>query len=177
MYLTHDTDSTIDPQAIKRRSGVRATTEQTPHESRDHCSTGTVGRAVVGVTNDADELLLLVNDEHGVALLPNETAEPDDSWLDVAGEAVAGQTGISADVAEILAVRTVEHVTEDDEDPHLTTHRVVFAATATGGEIRECKRHAENGSDGFRAGWFDGLPDGIDPAPGGASNDVGLFLE
>jgi len=177
MDLTHDHDSPLDPQTLTSRSDVRVTTERTPHESRDHCSTGTVGRAVIGVTNDAGEVLLLINDEHGIALLPNETVEADDSWLAVARDTVAGYTGISVDIEEVLAVRTVDHVTDDDEDPHLTTHRVVFAATATGGEIRECKRRAENGSDGFRAGWFDSLPDGIDPAPGGASNDLELFVE
>lgn len=173
---SHPDDGAIDPETIRSREAVVSTTEQHDHDSRDHCSTGTVGRAVVDVTNEAGEHLLLVSDEHGVALLPNETVEADEKWLTVASETVDDQTGITADIEAVLAVRTVEHVV-DEEEPHLTTHRIVFDATATGGEIQACKRTAENGSGEFRAGWFDELPDGIETLPNGPANDFELVME
>jgi len=173
--LRHD-DSAIDPEAVQSRDDIPATTEQQPHDSPDHCSVGAVGRAVIGVENDAGEYLLLVNDEAGVALLPNETVDADDEWLTTAAETVEGQTGFTVDIDEILAVRTVEHVLQADDKPHLTTHRIVFSATPTGGAIRDCKQTVDSGSDDWRAGWFDELPDGIEVPPNGPGNDFELLL-
>jgi hypothetical protein len=127
------------------------------------------------VKNGAGEHLLLVNEELGVALLPNETVDTNDEWLSTASETVEGQTGFTVDIDEILAVRTVEHVLPDDEH-HLTTHRIVFSATPTGGSVRDCKLTADSGSDDWRAGWFDELPDGIDSPPNGPANDFELLL-
>jgi hypothetical protein len=170
----HD-DAAIDPEAAQSRDGVRATTERQSHDSPDHCGVGTVGRAVIDVTNDAGEHLLLINEQEGVALFPNETVDSNDEWLTVATETVEGQTGFTVDIDEILAVRTVEHVLQDDV-PRLTTHRIVFSATATGGEIRDCKQTVDSGSDDWRAGWFDELPEDIETPPNGPANDFDLVL-
>lgn len=171
--LRHD-DPAIDPQTAQSREDVRATTEQQPHDSPDHCNVGTVGRAVIDVTNSAGEHLLLINENAGVALFPNETV--DDEWLTTAAETVEGQTGFTVDIDGILAVRTVDHVLPDDDEPHLTTHRIVFSATATGGEIRDCKQTVDSGSDDWRAGWFDELPEDIETPPNGPANDFELLL-
>ncbi len=172
--LRHD-DAAIDPEEVQSRDGVRATTEHQPHDSPDHCGVGTVSRAVTGVKNGAGEHLLLVNDEAGVALLPNKTVDADDEWLSTASETVEGPTSITVDIDEILAVRTVEHVRPDDEH-HLTTHRIVFSATPTGGSIRDCKLTTDKGSDDWRAGWFDELPEDIETPPSGPANDFELLL-
>jgi hypothetical protein len=104
------------------------------------------------------------------------TVDPDEEWLTAAAETVEGVIGFTVDIDEILAVRTVEHVLPDDDEPHLTTHRIVFSATPTGGAIQDCKLTADNGSDDWRAGWFDELPDGIDSPPNGPANDFDLVL-
>lgn len=168
-------DAAIDPEEVQSRDGVHATTERQPHDSPDHCGVGTVGRAVIDVTNDAGEHLLLINDEAGVALFPNETVDANDEWLTTATETVEGPTSITVDIDEILAVRTVEHVLPDDES-HLTTHRIVFSATPTGGSIRDCKLTVDKGSDDWRVGWFDELPEDIETPPNGPANDFELLL-
>lgn len=166
-----------DPTTLQSREGVRATAERSAHDSDDHCGVGTVGRSVVDVRNSDGEHLLLVHDEHGIGLLPNGTVDPGGDWATVAREAAEGYTGISVELEVVLAVGEVDHVLPDDDESHLTTHRVVFRASPTGGEIQECKRSAGNGSDQWRAGWFEALPDGVSPPPeGGPRDDLTLVF-
>lgn len=166
-----------DPAAVQGRDGVRATGERTEHDDRDHCGVGSDGRAAVGIRTDDDEHLFMLHDELGVALLPNETVDPGADWAAVAREAAAGYTGIEVDLESILAVRTVDHFMPAEEEPHLTTHRMVFRGSPAGGEIDECKRAAENGSDEWRVEWLDALPDGVSPPDGGPRSDLELVLE
>ncbi|PSP28690.1 hypothetical protein BRC65_01480 [Halobacteriales archaeon QH_2_65_14] len=64
-----------------------------------------------------------------------------------------------------------------DVDAGATTRSILFRASPTGGDIQACKRDAESGSDGWRAGWVADLPDGIEPAPEGAPReDLRWFL-
>lgn len=172
------TEPITDPTTLQSREGVRATTERLEHESSDHCGVGTVGRSAIDVRNDDGEHLLLINDGPGIAVLPNETVEPGGDWAAAAREGAAGQTGISASLDAVLAVRTVEHLLPDESESHQRTHRLVFRASPTGGEIRDCKRSAEAGSDDWRAGWFERLPPGVSPAPeGGPRDDLQLVLD
>jgi len=166
-----------DPETLRTREGVRWTDGCEEHDSSDHCGVGTVGRSVVDVTNSEGEHLLLVHDEHGIALFPNETVEPGGDWAAVAREAADGYTGVSVELDGVVAVREVGHVLPDDDEPHLRTQRVVFRASPVGGEIQECKRSAGNGSDQWRVDWFEALPDGVSPPPGGGPrNDLELIF-
>lgn len=173
--LADPTDHLTDPDAIAERDGVCATSETVTHADRDHRASDLEGRAVVGVTNDANELLVLIADELGVALLPHGDVEPGGDWTQAAREGVAGQTGIDVSLESVAAVRTVDHVV--DGTSTATTHRVVYGASPVGGEIRACKRSAEAGSDAFRAAWIDDLPAGIEAPEGGPRTDLLEFRE
>lgn len=172
-----DDEQLADPVALQSRDGVRATEERNEHGREDHCGVGSDGRVAVDIRNDDGEHLLLIHDEGGVALLPNETVDPDEDWAAVAREAAEGYTGIEIDLEAVLAVRTVEHVRPGDDEPHLTTHRIVVRGSPTGGEIDECKRAAENGSDEWRVEWLADSPEGISFPEGGARDDLELVLE
>lgn len=183
-----------DPEALRDRSDVDFDIHTRRRESRDHCGATTAGQAVVGSRNDAGELLLLVHEEEGIALLPHgtvdggvpaseasgdssaERSESDVDWAETARTDAAGKTGIEFDLETVERVRRVEHRLEGEEEPHATTHQVVFRATPAGGEIDDCKRSAEAGSDAWTAGWFDGLPDDVEAPEGVSGDDVRLFL-
>jgi hypothetical protein len=167
-----------DPTSLRAVVGVRTSTERLDHDSDEHCGTGTIGRSVVDVRNSNGEHLLLLNDDLGIALLPDATVDPGGDWVAAAREAAAGKTGISATLDSVLAVRAVDHRRPDEPEPHLRTHRLVFRGSPAGGEIRECKEHSDAGTDDWRAGWFETLPDGVSPAPeGGPRDDLQLVMD
>lgn len=169
-----DLQELSDPETIREQGTVPFDEEVRTHDNRGHCADGIDGNAVVGVRNDDGELLVLENPDLSVALLPHATVE-DGDWADMARRGVEGQTGIGAELEGIEAVRAVNHVLEEADEPHYRTHRVVFRASPTGGEIRECKRSAGAGSDGWRAGWVNDLPEGISSHEGGPRADLELF--
>lgn len=169
------TDRLADPDTLTTREDVAATTETIRHEDRDHCGTDVAGRAVVGVTNADGDVLVLIADDMGVALLPHGRVESGDDWAEAARAGVEGQTGVAVSLDSVEAVRTVDHVVGGIS--HTTTRRVLYSASPAGGEIRDCKRSADAGTDGFRAVWVDNLPDGIEAPGGGPKNDVRVFLD
>lgn len=173
-------ESLTDPGSLREHPAVSFHRETAVHDDRDHCSSDVDGRAVVGVTNEDGELLLLVNRELGVAVLPHGTVAADSTasgdWATVARRDAEGQTGISIELDGIDAVRAVDHVV-DGEDPHARTHRVVFRASPVDGEIQACKRDAAAGSDDWTAGWYDECPEGVAAPDGGPGDDLALFLE
>jgi len=168
------TDRLADPDTLPTSEDVTATTETNCHEDRDHCGTELAGRAVVGVTNADGDVLVLIADELGVALLPHGRVEPGDDWAEAARAGVEGQTGVAVSLERVEAVRTVDHVVDDVS--HTTTRRVLYSASPTGGEIQDCKRSADAGTDGFRAVWVDALPNDVEAPEGGPRNDLEVFL-
>ncbi|WP_248516731.1 NUDIX hydrolase [Salinarchaeum laminariae] len=168
-------DSLTDPATLHERADVPVTSHTVEHEGLDHCSTDIAGRIAVGVTDADDQLLLLCNDELGIALLPHGTVDGGEDWAAVARREIEGQTGIEIVLDDVKHVREIDHVLEGESDPHASNDGIVFGGSPTGGEIQECKRSAEAGSDGWRAGWFDGLPAGIEQPKGGPGKDLELF--
>ncbi|MFC6962964.1 hypothetical protein ACFQJ8_14470 [Halocatena marina] len=57
-------ESVTDPEAIANSEGIEIRQRTYTHEDRDHyqnhCEANAIGRAIVGVRNTADRLLLLV---------------------------------------------------------------------------------------------------------------------
>lgn len=168
-------DSLTDPEALRGRTGVPFSQQTSEHE--DHCSIGVAGRVAVGVTDGDGRFLLLCNDELGIAIMPHGTVDADENWAAIARREAEGQTGIAVGLDEIVAVRAVDHLVEGTDEPHCSTHRVVFAGSPAGGEIHDCKRSADAGSDTWRAGWFERLPEALAAPEGVPGDDLELFLE
>lgn len=171
-----DLQTLPDPVALRGRTDVPFEAETVIREDRDHCGVRIDGRAVVGVRNDAGELLVLVNPDLGIALLPHGDVEPGDDWAATARREVEALMGVAIELEGIEVVRVVDHVVDGEDDPHATTTRVLFHASAVGGEIQACKASAEAGSDRWKATWVDELPADVTPAEGGPGDDLRSFL-
>lgn len=175
---TDDRTTLTDPESLLGREDIDIAAETNVHEDSDHCGIGNAGRAVAGVQNDEGEFLVLVNEEIGIAIMPNAVVDEGGDWAATARDDVEATTGISIAIDDVEAIRDVDHRMEEESDPHTTTWRVLFRARPTGGGIQDCKQSADAGSDDWRADWVQTLPDGIDPAPeGGPRADLQWFLD
>ena len=158
----------LEPAVLREREDVDYDERRYVHDDETHCAADAAGRVVVGVTNEHDEVLVLVAGEH--AVLPNRTVGPDEDWAAVARETAAEPTGGPVTLEGVRAVRRVEHRVEGADSPHNVTFQVVVEATPAG----EADPGVED--DDGTAGWFDEVPiDGGD-GRGDAVADVRRFL-
>lgn len=166
---TDHTVGTLDLAALREREDVPFTKRTTTHEDADHCEARAAGRVVVGVTDDAGRVLLLVHDGGAHALLPNQPVDADEDWRAVARETASEVAGTAVTLTGVECVRQVEHVTAADDTPHNVTHHVVFGATVS------TATDPTSGDEGWSAGWYDELPVDAESA-GGAVADIEQFL-
>lgn len=191
-------DSLEDPVELRGVEGVEATSETREHEDFDHCCAELAGRVAVAVENDDGELLLLRNDDLGIAVLPHGDVEAGEDWAGVARAETEALTGVSVSLDAVEVLREIDHDVEgggsardgeigslDGESsahngggkPHRTTYRLVFAGRAVGGEIQDCKRSTEAGSDAWWACWASDLPERVEIPPGGPGDDLRYVLD
>lgn len=168
--------SIADPEQLRERDDVLVTQETAEHDDFDHCAADIAGRVVVALENDDGEFLVLVNDELGIALLPHGDVEGGEDWAIAAREETEALTGLSVSLDGIELLREVDHVVDPDGKPHRTTYRLILLGHPVGGEIQECKRSAEAGSDGWRAAWVTGLPEEITAPDDGPGDDLRYVL-
>lgn len=150
--------SVTDPVAAADSAGLAIDQRTHVHENReqyqDHCESDAIGRAIVGITDADDQLLLLVSWEEKAAVLPNETVAPGEDWATVGREWVEGVAGIDVTIDGIERVRRVDHEIEGEDSPESTIYHVVFCGSAP----------SETAIDGlcadnpFELGWHDELP-------------------
>lgn len=165
-----------DPVRLREREDVTVTSETEEHDDFDHCCADIDGRVAVAVENDDGELLLMRNDELGIAVLPHGDVESGDGWYAAARDEIEALTGISIALDGIDVLREIDHVVDGDGKPHRTTYRIVFSGRPVGGEIQDCKQTPEAGSGNWWACWTDGLPDGIEIPPGDPGDDLQYVL-
>jgi len=168
-------DSLTDPETLRTREDVPFSHDTLEHEDEEHCSSDVAGRVAAGVTDEDGRLLLLCNDDLGIAILPHGSVDPGEDWFAVAREEIEGQTGIEIAIDGVELVRDIDHVVEGE--PHTSTYGIVFEGSPIGGEIQDCKLSGDAGSDDWRAGWFDGLPEGVEVPDGGPGEDLALFFK
>ena len=162
------TDGRLDIEQAIETAGVDYAESTYEHDDPDHCEAAAAGRVVVGVTNVAVEVLLVVDTEREYALLPNGIVDPADSFLDVARETVEELLQATVSVDTIHRVRRIDH--RADETRRQQTTHVVVSATPT--EMASQPRAPAN--EVF-ADWFDRFP--VEPdAVGDGLADMRLFL-
>lgn len=170
-------DSLEDGQQRRGSEQVAVSAETAEHESFDHCAADIAGRTAVAVENERNEILLLCNERMGVAVLPHATVEPGDNWATTTCEEIEAVTGVAIRLDRIEALREVDHVVDPGGKPHRTTRRVVFRGSPESGEIQNCKRSAQAGSDAWEARWVSEFPEAFDAPDGGPGNDLALVFE
>lgn len=166
----------LDPETVAGCDSVDHTERTYVHETTDHCEADAAGRAVVGVTDDRDHCLLLVDRERSIAVLPNNVIAPGADWRTAARDAVAEAAGLEITIDEPIRIRRVEHTTEETDDPHTVSRHVLFRATAVNGDSDPT---APDDSS-FEAGWHDSLPVEIPddlPTGGDVLEDIGAFID
>ncbi|WP_435347010.1 NUDIX hydrolase [Haloarchaeobius sp. HRN-SO-5] len=171
------TDSTVDvpadPTELAARPGVEATTDSFPHGDEDHCEADYAGRAIVGVTNDAGELLLVVDRDAGRAVLPSPKVEYDGDWTATAREEVAEVAGLDVRITGVERVRHAEHVLEGDDEVFDETTHVVFAAEPTADDPELADR-----TDGaWAVEWHDSYPADLFDDDSAEAEDVRSFVD
>lgn len=150
--------SVTDPVAAADSAGLAIDQRTHVHENReqyqDHCESDAIGRAIVGITDADDQLLLLVSREEKAAMLPNETVAPGEDWATVGREWVEGAAGIDVTIDGIERVRRVDHEIEGEDSPESTIYHVVF-----GGSVpSEATIDGLCADNPFELGWHDELP-------------------
>lgn len=169
-------ESVTDPEAIANREGIEIRQRTHIHENRDHyqnhCEANAVGRAIVGVRDTADRLLLLVDPEIDHAILPNDTVAPDEDWATVGKHRVKEQSGIDAALDSIERVRRIDHAVDGESTPRSTVHHVVFSASVSSSDTTLDALCDED----WEIGWYDELPVETDNSGLYSLDDVRLFL-
>ncbi|WP_137286203.1 NUDIX domain-containing protein [Halorussus salinisoli] len=171
-------ESFSDPEILRDRAGVRFTHEEAVHDDRDHCNTDIDGRAVVGVTNDAGEVLLAVHREESVAMLPHGGVEPGDDWAAVARQTVEITTELPFEIDGVKVVREIDHFAKGEDEPHATTYGVVFHASLTGdpkSASAESPSHDDN--EHWDADWFGEAPENTPEGFDLPEDDIRLFVD
>ena len=162
----------IDPESLADTAAVEVQEATFTHEDADHCEAGAAGRAIVGVTDNAGEILLCIRGDGDHAILPNGIVENEGEWRETAREAVE-TLGVDIDLDGVERVRRVDH--EPEGGTHLeTTHHVVFRATHSG-EGRD--EPAIACDDEWTARWVAESPVDLDREGESVSDDIRLFLD
>lgn len=174
---TADEFRLADPTSIEDRDDITVTATTEKHETEDHCGVDSEGDVVVAVRNSDGELLLMRNDEFGIAVLPHGTVDPGQDWAAAAREDIEAVTGVSIALDSVDVIRHVDHIVEGDDEPHTSTYRVIFTGHPVGGAIQDCKQHADAGSDRWWTCWSDGLPADASVPPGGPGDDLRHVLD
>ena len=161
----------IDPEEVARRKGVEYSEREHTYEDESHCEASADGRAVVGITNDEGEVLVLVHPE-GVSL-PNATLDSGDTWRGAVRDSTEDTLGTAVTVGDPIRVRRVEHRTEGDEHPHNVTHHVVFE----GSLAPDAADPSVPADSPWRAEWYGDLPPAADDEDTGALADLRMFVD
>ncbi|WP_135534374.1 hypothetical protein [Halostella pelagica] len=166
-------ESVTDPTAFSDREAIDEVTDSFPHPEQDHCEADYAGRAIVGVTNEEGETLIIVDRDAGAAVLPSPKVETDGDYVAAAKEEVADVAGIDVEITGVERVRHAEHVVEGEDDPFDETTHLVFSATPAD----EYTEASVDGDESWTVEWHDTVPADLldDDAP--PSDDVRLFVD
>jgi hypothetical protein len=164
-------ETLTDPTTLVDRDDVDYREHTFVHESTDHCERDYAGRAIVGVTNDAGEVLLLVHEENDGAVLPNAKVEPGDDWVAAGVGEVERVTGVAAEIESVERLRIADHRLEDEDSPFQTTTHVLFRARPLSAD------EPSTDIDEVTAGWFDEPPAASATGDRPVDHDVRLFFD
>ncbi|MFD1646155.1 hypothetical protein [Haloarchaeobius litoreus] len=174
----HDTtqntvDVPDDPTELAERDGVEEVTDTFTHGNEDHCEADYAGRAIVGVTNDDGELLLVTDRAEGRAVLPSPKVEYDGDWTAAARDELADIAEMEVRITGVERVRHAEHVIEGDDEVFDETTHVVLAAEP----VADAPELPDLAAEHWSLEWHDSYPSDLFEDGQPEAEDVRLFLD
>jgi len=159
----------IDPETLDVPSA--RTERELPPDAFDRHE-ASAGVAVVGVTNDRGDVLLIRNTGDGPDgwLLPYGHVE-DEGWIETAVDWTDGLTGIVPEIETVLFVRENHLVAPDGRET--TTHHVVFTATPAADSTPDGDVRYDCAND-WTADWHTTVPENAD---GETRDDIERVLD
>ncbi|WP_123537264.1 hypothetical protein [Halosimplex salinum] len=168
-------DALHDPATLEGEPGVEyVATRTTDGEDAFEYFAGVAGLVAVGVTNDANGILLM-NSPHGWRL-PYGHVDADADWLARAAEIGEILTGVAVTTAEVLRVNEITHELRTDSDRTATSFDAVVGTEPVEGEPVADDPTFGEWSD-LELGWFTEVPDDAYHAHGDAVDDIEYFLD
>jgi hypothetical protein len=162
-----------DPTELADRDDVEEVTQPFVHEDDDYCEAAYAGRAIVGVTNDADELLLIVAENRESAVLPSPKVDHDGDWTAAAREEVEAVAGIDVRITGVERVRHAEQILGGGGEPvDVTTHLVLAAEP-----VADDPDLAPPEDESWTVEWQDSYPHDVLDEDSPSGDDVRLFLD
>lgn len=164
-------DSFSDPEELRDRTGVPFHEEvrRLPPDEFDSVAGELDSHAVIGITNDEGDVLLMNDGSHGWTLTAF-AVENGENWVTVVQREAEELLGDSVVIEEVEFVRRVDFRSTDDNLQQTTMYNVVFRASADD-NVGIDKTVEEND---VLLKWFDGVPDGQE---GDVSDDIRHFVE
>lgn len=162
-----------DPTELAARDDVDEVTQQFVHEDHDYCEEEYAGRAIVGVTNDADEMLLIVAEGGENAVLPSPKVDGDGDWIEAARGEVSEVAGIDVRITGVERLRHAEQILGGGGDPaDVTTHLVL-----AGEPVADDPELAPPADESWTVDWLDSYPHDMLDEDSPSGDDVRLFLD
>jgi hypothetical protein len=157
--------SLVDPESLRDRPDV------TVHDDIDVVDEETLDivadlddMAIVGLTNDDGEVLMMEITDTCDLKLPSASVAPDEDFAAAAREWVESQAGLTIDLDAPTAAWRIE-LSSEDGDRTAERHFVTYDATLASGERpSDVDDRPDDGAE--FADWFDEMPDRAAEAPG-----------
>ena len=164
-------DPVFDPEELRDRAGVsfHEKVRRLSADEFDSVAGAVDDHAVIGITNDDGEVLLMNDGSHGWTLVAFPV-QPGEDWVAVARSEAKALLDDTVTLEDLEFVRRVEFESVDDDSRQITMYTVVFRASVddsvgVGSTMEQ--------SD-VLLGWFDAVPDEQEGDP---ADDIRTFLE
>jgi hypothetical protein len=164
-------DSFSDPESLRDRVGVPfdEETQRLSSEEFESVTEGVDSHAVVGMTNDKGDVLLMNDSSHGWTLLafPVESGQ---DWTAIARQEAETLLDASIVLEQLERVRRIDfHHSENNRST--TMYNVVFRASSDDSGVIE---GAVERDDDLSLRWFEGVPE---EQEGNIVDDIRIFTE
>lgn len=161
-----------DPTDLAAREGVEEATQSFVHDGEDYCEASSAGRAIVGVTNDRDEVLLVVAENRQTAVLPSPKVERNGDWVSAARGELKEVADIDVRITGVERVRHAEQILDGGGDPVDVTTHLVLAAEPVAADPDPAAPAGES----WTVEWHENFPEDLLDAERPSGDDVALFL-
>ena len=163
-------DSFSDPEDLRDRAGVSFHEEvrQLPADEFESVAEELDSHAVVGITSDEGDVLLMNDGSHGWTLIAFSVEHGKD-WVTTAQREAKALLDDTVVIEEVEFVRRVEFQSADDDSQRTTMYNVVFRASVD--DSVGIEKTVEE--DDLSLRWFDGVPDG---QGGDVADDIRYFI-